>query len=70
MEAQTILEQLKTLTEEQRQFVETVIKSLAQKVEEEPAARERVKRFGALKGMVSYMSPDFDEPLEDFKDYM
>ena len=27
-------------------------------------------RFGALKGMLLYMAPDFDAPLEDFKDYM
>lgn len=29
---------------------------------------ERV--FGSGKGSVLYMAPDFDEPLEDFKDYM
>ena len=27
------------------------------------------KGFGSLKGKI-WMSPDFDEPLEDFKDYM
>jgi hypothetical protein len=26
--------------------------------------------FGYSKGIVSYMSPDFDEPLEELKDYM
>lgn len=26
-------------------------------------------RFGSAKGMV-WMAPDFDEPLEDFKEYM
>jgi prevent-host-death family protein len=25
---------------------------------------------GTGKGLVLYMSPDFDEPLEDFEDYM
>lgn len=25
---------------------------------------------GSMKGFVTYMSDDFDEPLEDFKDYM
>ena len=28
-----------------------------------------LKGFGALKGKIS-MAPDFDEPLEDFKEYM
>jgi antitoxin (DNA-binding transcriptional repressor) of toxin-antitoxin stability system len=33
---------------------------------EKPAER----RLGTLKGTVLYMAPDFDAPLEDFKDYM
>ena len=27
-------------------------------------------KFGCAKGEGFYMSPDFDEPLEEFKDYM
>ena len=27
-------------------------------------------QFGTMKGFVKYISDDFDEPLEDFKDYM
>jgi antitoxin (DNA-binding transcriptional repressor) of toxin-antitoxin stability system len=35
------------------------------------APRERKPRqLGTLKGTVLYMAPDFDEPLEDFKEYM
>lgn len=26
--------------------------------------------YGSLKGLITYISDDFDEPLEDFKDYM
>ena len=26
--------------------------------------------FGSMKDLIEYMAPDFDEPLEDFKDYM
>ncbi len=26
--------------------------------------------FGRMQGFVKYMSDDFNEPLEDFKDYM
>jgi prevent-host-death family protein len=34
-------------------------------------ARERKpRRLGSLKGTVLYMAPDFDAPLEDFKEYM
>lgn len=28
------------------------------------------RQFGTLKGTVLNMAPDFDEPLEDFKEYM
>ena len=26
--------------------------------------------FGALKNEISYIAPDFDEPIEDFAEYM
>lgn len=28
------------------------------------------RRLGTLKGTVLYMAPDFDAPLDDFKEYM
>ena len=31
--------------------------------------KQRVK-LGAMRGTVLYMAPDFDAPLEDFKEYM
>jgi hypothetical protein len=31
---------------------------------------KKQRRFGVMKGVVAYMSPDFNAPLEDFKDYM
>ena len=34
-----------------------------------PAKRDRPPMFGALKGKM-WIAPDFDEPLEEFKDYM
>ena len=39
---------------------------------EEPtlAEKKQRRRLGALKGTLIYMAPDFDAPLEDFKDYM
>jgi prevent-host-death family protein len=32
--------------------------------------RQRLRQPGTLRGSVLYMAPDFDAPLEDFKDYM
>ncbi len=31
--------------------------------------KKRIPKFGCAKGKI-YMSPDFDEPLDDFKEYM
>lgn len=31
---------------------------------------KKKKIFGRMKGFVKHMSDDFNEPLEDFKDYM
>lgn len=36
-----------------------------------PVAAPQVQRkLGTLKGTVTYMAPDFDEPLDEFKEYM
>ncbi len=37
--------------------------------QEPPAGTESLQGFGYLKGRI-WMSPDFDKPLEDFKDCM
>ncbi|HWX40957.1 MAG TPA: DUF2281 domain-containing protein [Blastocatellia bacterium] len=33
-------------------------------------ARRKPRQPGTLRGTVVYMAPDFDAPLEDFKEYM
>lgn len=39
-------------------------------IETKDKAPKPKRRFGAMKGFVTYMADDFDAPLEDFKDYM
>jgi prevent-host-death family protein len=34
------------------------------------ATRRTPRQPGTLRGTVSYMAPDFDAPLDDFKEYM
>ena len=36
----------------------------------EGTAPPRPRQLGTLRGTVLYMAPDFDAPLDDFKDYM
>jgi hypothetical protein len=33
-------------------------------------SKKEKKIFGRMEGFVKYMADDFNEPLEDFKDYM
>lgn len=47
--------------------VESLVDSLISK--ESPEEIPKKRQFGAFKGMIT-MSDDFDEPLEDFKEYM
>jgi prevent-host-death family protein len=42
---------------------------VAKLVSEHPVPRQP-RRPGTLRGTVRYMAPDFDAPLEDFKEYM
>jgi hypothetical protein len=32
--------------------------------------KPKERKFGSMKGLVIHIAEDFDEPLEDFKDYM
>ena len=34
-----------------------------------PVESNGSRKFGASKGCLLYMAPDFNEPIEDFKDY-
>ena len=36
----------------------------------ESKAQRPPRKLGTLKGTILYMAPDFDAPLEDFKEYM
>ena len=40
----------------------------ATQTQQEPP--KKVRQFGSMKGLVIYMSDDFNEPLEEFKEYM
>ena len=52
----------KELQQEVSDFIDRLI-------EKSPPKEKAIPVFGWLKDKI-WMSPDFDEPLEDFKDYM
>jgi antitoxin (DNA-binding transcriptional repressor) of toxin-antitoxin stability system len=49
---------------------ELVITDNQQPVAKLVAARPAERKLGTMKGTVRYMAPDFDAPIEDFKEYM
>ncbi len=61
-----IIEELKLLTPDDRR---RLLERLEQD-EDLSAPKAPVRRAGTLKGTVEYMAPDFDAPLDDFKEYM
>ncbi len=56
------------LSDDLLQDLQKVVDNFIDKRNVSPPLKER--KFGAMKGLVTYMSDDFDEPLDDFKDYM
>ena len=61
-----IIEEVKSLTPDDRR---RLLERLEQ--DEELSTPEMpVRQAGILKGTVKYVAPDFDAPLDDFKEYM
>jgi hypothetical protein len=72
MENVSLLTQINSLPANLRQEVQDFVEFLKTKVERNSEKIEESKaprKPGALKGKIK-MSPDFDEPLDDFKEYM
>jgi prevent-host-death family protein len=66
-EAQT---KLKELIRQLAPGEEVVITENQQPVAKLVGAQRAERKLGTLKGTVLYMAPDFDAPLDDFKEYM
>lgn len=60
-----IIKEVNALTPQERR---ELIDRLAH--QEQNSQEQIVRRPGTLKGTVKYMAPDFDAPLEDFREYM
>jgi hypothetical protein len=59
--------QITSLPADLKKEVSDFVEFLKQKTKAKTILKKR--QLGAAKGLIK-MSPDFDEPLEDFKDYM
>ena len=66
----TFLEKVKLMPPDFQQEIKDFIDFVwEKKMGKDPDLSGRKNLFGAFKGKI-WMSPDFDEPLEEFKDYM
>ncbi len=49
---------------ELKDIIEKLVKKAGNRSKKQPK-----RHFGSMKGLVEYMSPDFNAPLEEFKEY-
>ena len=49
---------------------ETPMKVMVVFIEEKKKELTKERKPGAMKGIIKYIAPDFDEPLEELKEYI
>ena len=67
--AETLMKMYETMSENDRKELYDFALFLISRNEEKVVSQKK-SCFGALKDKISYIAPDFDEPLEDFAEYM
>jgi hypothetical protein len=70
METSILVEKLEKLPADLQKEVEDFVDFLIFKREGQQKKEEIKPGFGGGKGIIGHMSDDFDEPLEEFQDYM
>lgn len=68
MSETVLLEKIRQLPNTYKEDLFSYLEELEQKANKTKSER-KLPKFGSLKGMFK-MANDFDEPLEDFKEYM
>ena len=67
--AEALMQMYETMTETAQKELYDFALFLVSR-EEKKAVPQKKSMFGALKDKISYIAPDFDEPLDDFAEYM
>lgn len=60
-----LVQAIKKLPPEQQKNLQEVLQNGIS-----PIRSSQERRFGSLRGLITYMADDFDAPLDDFKEYM
>lgn len=69
MSTTQLFEEIASLPANLQEEVKEFIAALKTKAQKQPQPPLQKRQFGAGKGLIT-MSDDFDEPLDDFKEYM
>ncbi|MDR2359494.1 MAG: DUF2281 domain-containing protein [Prevotellaceae bacterium] len=69
METSALYQKIHRLPLSKQQVVSDYVEFLLSKSRKRPAKKPH-PRAGYMKGTLIYMSDDFNEPLDDFKEYM
>lgn len=68
---QSVLLKLGRLTPRELAEVDSFLaKLIIHTLPDDRAATKKTRLLGSMKGLVKHMAPDFNAPLEDFKEYM
>ena len=73
MSTTELIELINKLPSDKQKEVEDLVSSLLAQTNSEPLKQPSIEikpGFGGGKGIIAYISDDFDEPLDEFKDYM
>lgn len=70
MKRTELFESIDSLPADKIKIVEDLVAALTSDAGKAMPVNKPKMKFGELKGFVTYIADDFDEPLEDFKDYM
>jgi hypothetical protein len=70
MKTAELVELIENLPAHKKKVIEDMVSALMTDSSNEKHYTDVKPGFGGAKGIIGFMADDFDEPLDDFKDYM
>jgi len=73
MSTTELIELISKLPSDKQKEVEDIVQSMIANTNNEAPQKPAIEikpGFGGGKGIIAYISDDFDEPLDEFKEYM
>jgi Protein of unknown function (DUF2281) len=73
MSTTELIDLINKLPSDKQKEVEDIVQSMIANINKEIQKKPTIEikpGFGGGKGIIAYMADDFDEPLDEFKEYM